>query len=302
MKKLISLIIVIVMLCSCCVFSTSVSAFDEEHMLNNRPEYSITMDFDDDTVMFLLTSRASKSNPEFTPEDFGDLGISEVERISSDGAQNHCFYVTLERHDKQSVLDVIEELHKMDDILVAEPNYRVYSPEDDKLPTAAEEFISFVVEQNNGKISQDDVWIEYMYTFSQDKYLVRYHGVMDYNQVEVQKLIGDYKLSLPCPPIPEVYYNGEIYDLFDAYETGILNDGDLETMTKFRKVDFVKLLFGDADNDNELSILDATLIQQFIARLVQANALEAKLADFDRDGEITVLDATAIQLKLAGLQ
>ena len=299
MKRLISLILVLVMLCA---FSTSVSAFNEDELLNNRPQYSITMDYDDDTVLFLLTSEASKADPVFTPEDFEGLGVIEVERGSSDGAQNHYFVMTLDRQDKQNVLDVIEELHKMNGILVAEPNYFWYVPEADVPPTAAEEFISFVVSQHNGKITEDDVRIEYMYTFSEGTYLVRYYFGMDYNQVEVSELIGDYELWLPSPPMPEVYYNGELYGLLEAYETGIINDADLETMTKFRKVDFTKLLFGDADADKELSILDATLIQQYVASIVKANSLETKLADFDRDGEISILDATGVQLKLAGVE
>lgn len=303
MKRLISLILVVVMLCVCCAFSTSVSAFDEENMLNNRPKYYITEDFDDDTILFLLTGKASLSNPVLTPEDFKGLGVTEVRRISSNGAQNHIFSMTLDRHDKQNVLDVINELHKMDSILVAEPNYRVYIPEDEVEPTAAEELISLLVEQCECDITEDDVWIEYMYTFSEGKYLVRYFvGELAYPDVEVCEYIGDYVLHLGSPPVPEVYYNGELYDLVDAYETGIITDSDLETMTQFKQLDFKKLLYGDADKDDDLSVLDATMIQLHLASLKAESKIDLRLADFDRDGEISVLDATAIQLKLAGLE
>ena len=70
---------------------------------------------------------------------------------------------------------------------------------------------------------------------------------------------------------------------------------------------------GDADFDNELTILDATFIQQVASKLCEYNYADsiddrftcqgdekiAYVSDFDRDGERTVMDATAIQMKLA---
>ncbi len=70
--------------------------------------------------------------------------------------------------------------------------------------------------------------------------------------------------------------------------------------------------FGDVDNDGELSIIDATYIQRFLAKLydfIQAYYLvnldggrdKVSVCDFDRDGKTTIFDVTAIQRKLAGL-
>ena len=69
---------------------------------------------------------------------------------------------------------------------------------------------------------------------------------------------------------------------------------------------------GDADNDNELTILDATRIQREMAELeafddeveyYNLSVLEAsrRFSDYDEDGNVTILDATAIQRTLAGL-
>lgn len=301
MKKLISLILVFVMMCVCCAFYTSASALNEDELLNNRPKYSITADYDDNELLLVLTREASKLNPVFTPEDFEGLGVVEIRRMTRDGESYHIYHLTLDRHDKQNVLDVIEELHKNMDILVAEPNYRLYGEFDDPQPTTAEEFISYVVSESEMPITEKDVTIEYMYTFSQDKYFVRYYYGLDYNQVEIVEKIGAYELWLPSPPMPVVYANGRIYDLKEAYETGILTDVDLETMMCFRKVDIVKLLIGDVDEDGEVSVLDATLIQQFVASIVNNSGLCEKLADLDDDGYISILDATAIQLNVAKL-
>ena len=70
--------------------------------------------------------------------------------------------------------------------------------------------------------------------------------------------------------------------------------------------------FGDVDSDGELSVVDVTYIQRFLAGYhdyIQTYFLvtldggkgHVIVPDFDRDGTTTVLDATAIQQKLAGL-
>ena len=57
---------------------------------------------------------------------------------------------------------------------------------------------------------------------------------------------------------------------------------------------------GDADGDGEVTILDATAVQRFLADL-NVESFYEKAADYDRDGEVTILDATAIQRLLAEL-
>ena len=59
-------------------------------------------------------------------------------------------------------------------------------------------------------------------------------------------------------------------------------------------------LLGDVDGDNEVSILDATVIQRTLASLPVAFYNE-EAADADGDGEVSILDATNIQRWLAGL-
>ena len=69
---------------------------------------------------------------------------------------------------------------------------------------------------------------------------------------------------------------------------------------------------GDADNDDELTVLDATRIQREMAELdtfdeeveyYHLSVLEAprRFSDYDGDGGVTILDATAIQRTLVGL-
>ena len=59
-------------------------------------------------------------------------------------------------------------------------------------------------------------------------------------------------------------------------------------------------LLGDIDGDGEVSVLDATYIQKYIA-LLPVPEYELAAADTEGDGEISVLDATLIQKWIAML-
>ena len=61
------------------------------------------------------------------------------------------------------------------------------------------------------------------------------------------------------------------------------------------------VLKGDADRDGEVTILDATRIQRYIAELVTEEEIDMAAADVDGDGSVTILDATRIQRVIAEL-
>ncbi len=58
---------------------------------------------------------------------------------------------------------------------------------------------------------------------------------------------------------------------------------------------------GDADEDEVITIKDATAIQKHVAKLELLNENASLLADVDADENITIKDATAIQKHIAGL-
>ena len=61
------------------------------------------------------------------------------------------------------------------------------------------------------------------------------------------------------------------------------------------------LLRGDADLDDEVTILDATKIQRYLASLEDLDDDALACADADTDGEVSILDATEVQRYLAGM-
>lgn len=105
-----------------------VSLEDQVH----RHQYTLEDDFTDNDVIFVLTRAASRANPMYTPEDFPDMGVTEVSRLTNaPGVKYHIFLLTLDRHDKQNVLDVIDRIWEMDGILSVEPNLIYTAQQDD---------------------------------------------------------------------------------------------------------------------------------------------------------------------------
>ena len=87
--------------------------------------------------------------------------------------------------------------------------------------------------------------------------------------------------------------------------TFILSDGRLTVRSRYPDKVFEKkaneaLFLGDTDGDSEVSILDATAIQRFLADL-SVSSFVRSAADADEDGEVTILDATSVQRHLADL-
>ena len=60
-------------------------------------------------------------------------------------------------------------------------------------------------------------------------------------------------------------------------------------------------LLGDADGDGQITVMDATRIQRWLASLATDYEINRVNADADRDGNVTILDATRIQRLLANM-
>ena len=58
-------------------------------------------------------------------------------------------------------------------------------------------------------------------------------------------------------------------------------------------------LLGDVDNDSEISVMDATVIQRHVAKIKTLNDDQILRADTDKDKEVSVMDATTIQRLVA---
>ena len=105
-----------------------------------------------------------------------------------------------------------------------------------------------------------------------------------------------------------IFEDDKFYAIEDIWEEGFADKEAL--FTEFLVPNGYADIVGDADCDDELSILDATEIQLQLAGLhepedrILGNHYGDHIynrCDFDRDEEVSVLDATAIQMYLTGL-
>lgn len=59
---------------------------------------------------------------------------------------------------------------------------------------------------------------------------------------------------------------------------------------------------GDVDMDGEVTVVDATVIQRYLADLVQLNEAQIFTCDLDGHGDVTVMDATRLQRHVAKIE
>ena len=60
-------------------------------------------------------------------------------------------------------------------------------------------------------------------------------------------------------------------------------------------------IVGDVDGDGLVTVVDATLIQKYAARLENLSSAQLAVADTTKDGSVNVKDATQIQKLVARL-
>ena len=101
----------------------------------------------------------------------------------------------------------------------------------------------------------------------------------------------------------------KFYMFHEAWELGLVDMGEL----KAERAINISIL-GDVDWDGNLTIMDATEIQRFLANIIaleddyffifsscEYGSAIAHIADSDCDGSINIMDATHIQRKLANI-
>ena len=93
------------------------------------------------------------------------------------------------------------------------------------------------------------------------------------------------------------------YELCDVVgeQTGTFTEE--EQVVNYEYEDFVPSMFtvpdGDIDDDGDISIMDATKVQRWLADLDKLDEEHIKRGDYDYDGETTIVDATKLQRWLA---
>ncbi len=96
------------------------------------------------------------------------------------------------------------------------------------------------------ELEKDDVNFSYIKQLTGENYLVRYTiSELSYTDDMVRVDIGRYILE-SSRPLPEIYYNGKLYGIEEAYERRIIIEQDLEIMDTFEGIDFEKVKIPEA--------------------------------------------------------
>lgn len=131
----------------------------------------------------------------------------------------------------------------------------------------------------------------------------RYNLELD---VLVSKRYGNYILESYNNYSPSIFgylavnpETGDVINLEDGLENGKIDEDKLfETSIE----NMYKL--GDADNDGELTVKDATIVQKAgigLNEIVMTATNQDTVFDYNGDGRVSILDVTCIQKKLAGI-
>ena len=116
--------------------------------------------------------------------------------------------------------------------------------------------------------------------------------------------VGSYAFA-NCPKLESVYIPTSVTEISDkAFKnsSAVTIKGSYgsyaEEYAKANNIPFEGISaydVGDVNMDGRIDILDATLIQKYVAGIVELSAEQKHLADYNNDGDITVVDATEIQ-------
>lgn len=94
-----------------------------------------------------------------------------------------------------------------------------------------------------------------------------------------------------------------------SYDYLTVYDGDTSKMlgngrfggTYTWRVKPLNILYGDVNGDGVVSIRDATLVQMYLAQMVEFDAAQLLAADADGNGTVDINDVTRIQQYLVGM-
>ena len=118
------------------------------------------------------------------------------------------------------------------------------------------------------------------------------HFSLDYTEVVISDMLVSSYVSEPFYLTYGVY-NPEydkFFDLYDIKDDIHSYEGLEETL---KNTDGIRQI-GDVNNDSQVNIVDATLIQRTIAKLERISYNKI-ISDFDKDGKVNICDVTSIQ-------
>lgn len=183
-----------------------------------------------------------------------------------------------------------------------------------------EEILQNLIETEYPNSNSDDIVVKYYGSLSNGAMLINHYN-SSYNytenlypnnfyQIEYENIAFIY--SVPTnKDIVNLYIKSKMYSFKEAYDAELI---DFENLWEIEHLidDFTfglsyypeynekgNVLFGDVNGDKYVTVLDATMIQQYLSDLCDLNEAETECADFNSDGKINIIDVTLLQNTLA---
>jgi hypothetical protein len=106
--------------------TTEEATTEELETIEKSPCYTtIDANFEDNRINVYIQPFANEK--QYTVDDFKDIGCIEVKNAGYYSKKNDCYYLwlylTLDKHSKQNVLDMMKILDMRQDVVRAEPNW-----------------------------------------------------------------------------------------------------------------------------------------------------------------------------------
>lgn len=135
-----------------------------------------------------------------------------------------------------------------------------------------------------------------------------------YSKIVLEKSELDFLIAYCKPEINDAYYSDEIWNCFIQYlknaemiladESIIdtrINDAYWDLFGAYNQLCLYNDVKGDVDHDGDVTILDATQIQRYLAKLNRFNSSQKLIGCVASYSDISILDATEIQRYIAKL-
>lgn len=155
---------------------------------------------------------------------------------------------------------------------------------------------------------------EYLAAFTpapKDFYAFDYYGIYGENDISFwringahaplvdRRIISNYVINTSCVTEENFYafIDGELINLFEAYDQGLVTDEDLTALNNSHLADDVMQRIGDMNNDKVFTVSD---ILEMKSLILSGEIYHPEKADLDGNGSVTVSDILALKQLIIG--
>ena len=306
MKKLICFIMILALATSLFTFASAEADITTKEGISIPDESLIaTTDFEDNKISLTVKSEYSFSDDiAFDGEFFGieeivsskpNLPLELVLKLQEEHPDlKRTYTLTLSKHDKNLVLEIIEELEKSEYVAYANPVF-VFSADADSSGFTTEQiaYIQNLAMKNelSSTCFKEDGSLNLESVADLGNNMLVFFACSEYElSMEAEVVVGNFYYT--HPNVSDKLYitvNDNLYPFAKAFEDGLITNEDIQKIVDTEGTDFYRL--GDINKDKKISILDVVMAR---SNIVEKATYDFK-GDFNYDGKISILDVVLMR-------